>query len=302
MRLDFLIGFIAEALAILILAKLARDLVLKWRGYDVNDMVARKGSVGAATSQAGYLVGVLLGFLGAVSAGGNTTSFLGIAGHVALAGLVAIALQLVADIVSDKLIFRGLMSAAGPAKAAASDATKEPIKDGPKAGVEDVNIALAVGKAAVSIATGLVLRGAMSDPETGLLARVVWFAAAQAVMVVAALLYFRITPYDDLAEIKRNNLAAGFPIAGILLAAGFVLETAVSGKPTASAGESALQAGKFLGVSLLLVYLIRWITSLTMLPKVKLSKAIVDDKNVAAGIQEGLSFLLAAFIVTFFLG
>jgi uncharacterized membrane protein YjfL (UPF0719 family) len=296
MRLDFLIGFIAEALAILILAKLTRDRVLKWRGYDVNDMVARKGSVGAATSQAGYLVGVLLGFLGAVSAGGDTTSFLGIAGHVALAGLVAIALQLVADIVSDKLIFRGLMSAAGPANAAAGQ------KDGPKAGVEDVNIALAVGKAAVSIATGLVLRGAMSDPEMGLLARVVWFAAAQAVMVVAALLYFRITPYDDLAEIKRNNLAAGFPIAGILLAAGFVLETAVSGKPTASAGESALQAGKFLGVSLLLVYLIRWITSLTMLPKVKLSKAIVDDKNVAAGIQEGLSFLLAAFIVTFFLG
>jgi uncharacterized membrane protein YjfL (UPF0719 family) len=256
MRLDFLLGFMAEGLLILIAAKLARDLVLKWRGYDVNKMIVAGKSVGAATTQAGFLVGVLFGFLGAITVKQPNPSFLEIAGAVALAGLVAIVLQLVADLLSDKLIFRGM----------------------PAGGVDDVNPALAVGKAAVSVATGLVLRGAMSDAEMGLAMRVAWFAVAQLVMVLAVLLYCRLTPYDDLGEIRQQNLAAGFPIAGILL-----------------------EVGRFLGLSLVLVYAFRMVTDLVMLPKVKLATAIAKDRNVAAGLQEGLSFFLAALITTFFM-
>jgi hypothetical protein len=55
-------------------------------------------------------------------------------------------------------------------------------------------------------------------------------------------------------------------------------------------------------VSLALVYVFRLVTDLVLLPKVKLSRAIAEDGNVAAGIQEGVSFLLAALVVTFFLG
>src|SRR5688500_12707165 len=62
MRFDFLVGLMVEAVAILIVAKVARDLLLKMRGYDVNQMIAQKKSVGAATTQAGYLIGVSLGF------------------------------------------------------------------------------------------------------------------------------------------------------------------------------------------------------------------------------------------------
>ena len=286
MRLDFLIGFMIEALLILILAKLGRDVFLRLRGTNVNQMVVEKKSVGAAVAQSGYLIGVLLGFLGAVSAGepnpNGVQSFLDLALGVALAGLIAIVLQLTADFLSDQLIFRGVR--AGLAEA------------------EEVNVTLAVGKAAVSIATGLVLRGALSDPESGLGTRVLWFAAAQAVMVLAVLLYCRLTPYDDLAEIRRNNLAAGFPIAGILIAVGFVMEGAVAGRHAATAGAAALEAGKFFGISLVLVYVLRLITSFFLLPKVNLSRAIVTDKNVGAGLQEGSAFVLAALVVTYFLG
>jgi uncharacterized membrane protein YjfL (UPF0719 family) len=278
MRLDFLLGFMAEALVILILAKLVRDRVAALRGEQVNELV-RAGSVGAAVTQTGYLIGVLLGFLGAVSARGAQESFLDTLLAVALAGGAAIALQLLADLLSDKLIFRGVDRGAA----------------------EGSNVALAVGKAAVSIATGLVLRGALSDTEAGWLVRVGWFAAAQVVMVLAVLLYCRLTPYDDLAEIGRNNLAAGFPIAGILLAVGFVMEAAVAGRASESTQQAALQAAKFLGVSLVLVYAIRLITHFVLLPRLKLHQAIVDQKSVGAGIQEGVSFVLASLIVTFFL-
>ena len=182
-----------------------------------------------------------------------------------------------ADLLSDKLIFRGVEPARGASPRA------------PRA-----NVALAVGKAAVSIATGLVLRGALSDPDASFLGRIGWFAAAQGVMVLAVLLYCRLTPYDDLGEIRRNNLAAGFPIAGILLAVGFVMEAAVSGRASESTQQAALQAAKFLGVSLVLVYAFRLITDFVMLPKLKLQQAIVEQKNVGAGIQEGISFVLAS--------
>jgi uncharacterized membrane protein YjfL (UPF0719 family) len=282
MRLDFLLGFMAEALVILIAAKLVRDRICGLRGYQVNEMIVQKGSVAAATTQAGYLVGVLLGFLGTISGKGADAAFLGVAGEIAVAGLTAIVLLTLADLLGDRLIFRGA--------------------PGPGGALEGANLALALGKAAVSVATGLVLRGAMSDPEASLLARIAWFAAAQAVMVVAVLIYCRLTPYDDLGEIGRNNLAAGFPIAGILLAVGFVMEAAVAGRSADSTQGAALQVAKFLGFSLVLVYAFRLITDFVMLPRVKLSRAIVEEKNVAAGLQEGVSFLLASLIVTFFLG
>jgi hypothetical protein len=65
--------------------------------------------------------------------------------------------------------------------------------------------------------------------------------------------------------------------------------------------QTALHVGKFLGVSLVLVYLFRVVASYVLLPKVKLANAIVDQRSVAAGLQEGVSFLLVSLIVTFFL-
>jgi uncharacterized membrane protein YjfL (UPF0719 family) len=300
MRFDFLIGFMVEASLILVAAKLARDAFFRIRGDNINQLVVQKKSIGAATTQAGYLIGVLLGFLGAIVVRGEDPSFWAIAGSVAVAGVVAIVLQLVADFISDALIFRRVRFRRRPMKQGAPPAAPAGVPGGTSA-VEDVNVALAVGKAAVSIATGLVLRGALSDPEAGFLARIAWFAAAQAVMVLAILLYCRLTPYDDLAEIRRDNLAAGFPIAGILLAVGFVIEAAVASRPEATAAHAALAAAKFAGVSLVLVYVFRLLTVLVLLPKVNLAKAIEDEKHVAAGLQEGVSFVLASLIVTFFL-
>jgi uncharacterized membrane protein YjfL (UPF0719 family) len=244
MRIDQLLGLMVEALAIVFAAKLARDWVLKSRGYSVNQLVVKERSLGAAISQAGYLVGILLGFLGAISFASRATGFLSLAGHIALFGLLAIALQLAADRISDRLIFHGL---AGE-------------------GVKDDNVSHSVGKAAVSIATGLVLRGSMADPSAGVPVCLAWFAVGQALMVLAVLFCCRLTPYDDLAEIKRNNLAAAFPITGILLALGLVIEAAVGAKGDGTVLETVLQVGKYLGVSLVLVYVFRLAASRILLP------------------------------------
>jgi len=279
MTLLFALGLMAEALLILLAAKLVRDAFLALRGTQVNAQIVA-GGLATAVTQAGYLVGVLLGFLGAVAGVARGEGFFAGAAGVAVAGLVAIVLQLVADQVGDRLIFRGIDD---------------------EAAIKANNLAIAVGKAAVSVATGLVLRGAMSDPEATLLGRVGWFAVAQAVMVLSVVAYCRLTPYDDLKEIAGNNLAAGFPIAGILLAVGFVMDTALTGRPSDSTAEAALRTAEFLGLNLLLIYALRVLGDLVLLPKMKLAQAIVDHKNVGAGLQEGVSFVLASLLVTFFL-
>ena len=56
MRLAFLFGLMAEALVILIVAKLLRDRICALRGYQVTPSITEGGSVGAAITQAGYLV------------------------------------------------------------------------------------------------------------------------------------------------------------------------------------------------------------------------------------------------------
>jgi uncharacterized membrane protein YjfL (UPF0719 family) len=281
MRIDLLLGLMVEALVIVFAAKVARDQLLKRRGYLVNELVVGQRSLGAAISQSGYLIGILLGFLGAISFAGRSTGFFSMVGHVALFGLVAIVLQLVSDQLSDRLIFRGLVPANGA--------------------VGDTNVSHAVGKAAVSIATGLVLRGSMSDPTAGVVTCLAWFAVGQALMVAAVLFYCRLTPYDDLAEIKRDNLAASFPIVGMLLALGLVIEAAVATKGDGTMIQTVLHVGKFLGASLVLVYVFRVVASYVLLPNTKLSTAIVEQKSVAAGLQEGVSFLLVSLIVTYFL-
>jgi uncharacterized membrane protein YjfL (UPF0719 family) len=268
-----------EAFVIVFVAKLVRDWLLKSRGYAVNHLVVNERSAGAAISQAGYLVGILLGFLGAISFASRATGYGSLVAHIALFGLLAIALQTAADRISDRLIFHGL--------------TGE--------GVKDVNVSHALGKAAVSIATGLVLRGAMADPSAGVVACLVWFVVGQGLMILAVLFYCRLTPYDDLAEIKRNNLAAAFPLTGILIGLGMVIEAAVVAKGDGSVLDTALRVGKFLGVSLVLVYVFRLAATRILLPKAKLSSEIVDRRSVAAGLQEGLSFFLVSLIVTFFL-
>jgi hypothetical protein len=53
--------------------------------------------------------------------------------------------------------------------------------------------------------------------------------------------------------------------------------------------------------SLVLVYVFRLIASRVFLPKLKLSTAIAERRNVAAGLQEGVAFLLVSLIVIFFL-
>ena len=297
MRLDFLLGIMAEALVILIVAKLVRDRLGALRGYRVNELIVQGGSVAAAVTQAGYLVGVLLGFLGAVSAVGADAGFLATVGAVALAGLTAIVLQLVADLLSDKLIFRGVEGTT----ATADRGDKVVPEAGASLGGERNNVALAVGKAAVSVATGLVLRGALSDPDASLLGRVGWFAAAQVVMVLAVLLYCRPDPLrrprrDPPPQPGGRVPHRRDPAGGWLRDGGGRLGPGLRVDPASGAAGGQVP-GRQPGARLCLPPHHR----LRHAPEAEAQAGHRRAEERRRGHPEGISFVLASLVVTFFL-
>jgi putative membrane protein len=119
-------------------------------------------------------------------------------------------------------------------------------------------------------------------------------------MVVMSLIYQRVTPYDDLAQIRDNNIAAALPLAGVLLAVGIVVEAAIGGE-VVNWGEDLASVGIYLAVSLVLLLVLRVLADLFLLPGASLSKEVAEDRNTGAGLVEGTSFVVGALLLAFFL-
>ena len=270
-------SFIGEALLILLVGKLARDLLAMARGYKTAEIITVKDNAAAAIDLAGFMFALAIGLVGSIIISAETWA--GQAADIAEVGLLVIGCLVVNDWITDKLIFRGL------------DDHAELNEKG--------NVALAVGRAASAIATGFVIRGALGH-DTSLVDCLAWVGIGQVALVLIALLYQWITPYDDLAEVRSNNIAAGLPIAGILLAVGITVEAGLHGQFHSFADD--LQAvGLYLGLSVILLWLVRTLTDLFLMPGTKLAKEIATDRNAGAGAIEATSFVIGAELLAYFL-
>lgn len=270
-------SFILEALAIVLVGKLARDLLALARGYKTAEIITVKDNVAAAIDLSGFMLALVLGLVGSIIVSAETWA--GQAADIAEVGLLVIGCLALNDWVTDKLIFRGL------------DDHAELNEKG--------NVALAVGRAASAVATGFVIRGALGHGNS-LLDCLVWVAVGQVALVGIALLYQWLTPYDDLAEVRDGNIAAGLPLAGILLAVGITVEAALRGQFVSFADD--LQAvSVYLGVSVLLLWVLRTLTDLVLMPGTRLAKEIATDRNVGAGALEATSFVIGAELLAYFL-
>lgn len=150
----------------------------------------------------------------------------------------------------------------------------------------------------VSVASGLVIFGAVSGEGGSIWTAIVFWALGQAILILAALIYEWVTPYDMHDEIERDNVAAGVSFGGALVAMGIVLGLAAQEDFTDWADDIV----GFLGYALLglvLLPLIRIVTDKVLLPTVKLSHEIAGQEkpNVGAAYIEAVSYICAALII-----
>ena len=288
--------FVAEGLIVLALAKLARDAVT--RNYQVNEEVATKANLAVALRLSGYLMAVILVFLGVLYqplTGGLATFEAANAADgfgfnrefgeevlrvflYSLGGIVALNLV---RVLFDRLILYKFQLE--------------------KEVVEDQNVGAGAAEFGMYVATGLLIAGAVAGDTGGgeveaALVALAFFGMGLTLLTAFALFYEFTTPFSIHDEIERDNPAVGIAFGGNLIAIGLVTLKAVFGG-FAGWGESIAAFLTFGVLGFALLYVMRLLIDLLLLPTVKVSQALSSQRNVGVAFVESAVVISSAMIL-----
>ena len=277
MTLVSTLGFLAEALALLFIAKVARDLLLLRRGIRGDQQITEYDNLAAAIPLAAFLLATVIALIDSLVIEGEL--WLTQATSIAYTGLTVILLLLINGWLTDVIIFNKV--------------------DDDQELYQNRNLSLAFCHAGSFLATGFIVKSAFAHPNPWLTC-VIWSLIGQVILVIMFQVYQWISPYDDLEEISKGNQAAGLPLAGVLIASGITIESAIYGESTSWTNELLAVAFYVLAGSILL-FVVRWIFNFLFLPKSDLNHEIVNDQNIGVGLLEGTMYVACAEVITFFL-
>ena len=268
--------YVALGMVVLILAKLARDVVTRHR---IEEEIVTKGNLAVALRLSGYLMGVILVFLGAVYEPLGGDGYIGLGLDRAfglevlwvflysLAGIVALNLM---RLVTDRLVLYRF------------ELEREII--------QDQNAGAAAAEFGVNIACGLVIAGAIAG-EGGPLNALAFFGLGLGVLILFALFYEWTTPFNIHDEIERDNPAVGIALGGNLIAIGLVTFKATFGDFVGwQAGILEFVVYSVVGFALL--YVLRVAVDLVLLPHTRVSQQVAGGRNV------GVAFVETAVVVS----
>ena len=279
--------FVALGLVVLALAKLARDLVTH---YSIDEEVTQNQNLAVALRLSGYFTGVVLVLLGALY---QPLLLVGEGGFgfdlaywqdvlrvflYSLAGIVA--LNLVRPLMEHVILYKFSI--------------EEQI-------VKGQNIGAGAADFGLYVATGLLIAGAVagegvSSEVTTALVTLAFFGMGLAFLVAFSVLYQITTPYDIHSEIEGNNTAVGIAFGGNLIAIGLVLFKAEFGD-FVGWGES-IAAFLTLGViGFALLYVLRLLIDLLLLPTIRVSSALGAGQNIGVAFVESSVVIASALIL-----
>lgn len=174
----------------------------------------------------------------------------------------------------------------------------------------DQNAGMGAIEAGNYIASALIVYGAVSGsgvdffPElasgywiSGLITAVVFWAVGQLILVGFTRFYNRIVPFNIHDEIEKDNVAVGVSYAGVLIAVGLLIGSGISGD-FVSWSDHFTWLGIEVGIGLIALPLIRWITDVILLPGAKITDELVNQEkpNIGVGIIEAFAYVGGAAI------
>ena len=272
---QILAGFIylAVVLALLVIGKRVYDGL--HRSFALRTELIEKDNLAVALALAGYYLGLVI-VLVAVVSGPASFSLLDDVIGLVIFGLLGIVLLNLSALINDKVVF-----------------SKFSIE---REIVEDRNAGVGALEGANYVAVGLVTAGAMSG-EGGLLSGLVFWIAGLVALIIAGILYDRITSYDLHDEIEKSNVAVAAAFAGVLIGFGNVIRLAGEGD-FVSWNESLAEFGYYTVVGLILLPFIRLFADKVLLPGARLSDELLQEQpNLGAGVIEGVSYLAASMLI-----
>jgi len=277
MNIDrFITGIILIAVFFIIffIGKIVNDLL--HREYKLTEELVEKDNPAMALAMVGYYFGLVLALGGTMT--GPHTSIVDDILDLSIYGILGIILLNVSWFLCDKIILHQFK---------VSDEL-----------VRDKNQGTGAVTCAVSIASGLIIFGAISGTGGNIWTTIGYWALGQLMLMIAVKVYNLITPYNIHDEIEKDNVAAGVSLAGMIIGMGIVVGLAAQGD--FSSWKEDLPP--YLAISLfglVILPVVRLLADKILLPTVKLTDEIVGQKtpNIGAAYIEAFSYIAAAFII-----
>ncbi|MEE4354885.1 MAG: DUF350 domain-containing protein [Desulfococcaceae bacterium] len=256
------------------IGKLINDLL--HREYSLTHELVEKDNPALALAVGGYYFGLVLAIGGSLAGPG-----IGITDDLIdlfIYGFLSVILLNLSWLICDKIILYKFKS---------SDEL-----------IRDQNPGTGVVILGICVASGMIIFGAVTGKGGNIWTAMGFWAIGQLMLILAAWVYNRITPYCIHDEIEKDNIAAGVSFAGALVAIGVIIGTAASRDFTSWADDVPAFAGIAL-TGLVMLPAVRFLTDKVLLPTVKLSDEIArqEKPNVGAAYIEALSYIGASFVI-----
>ncbi len=276
-------GYLVFTVLFLLAGKVFFDMLTP---YSVNVQLTGKDNVAVGILIVGFLLGLTCIVCGVLAGDApeepSLAVFWGEIVETGLYGIVGMILLFLSGIINDKVVLRKF-----------SNQTEI---------VEHGNAAVALVMAATYIASALMIAGGIRGC-LGIQSMLMAFGFGQVALVLFAVLYQLITRYDDQEELgKRQNLAAALAYGGNLVAYGLILMKGLSMDQALldewTWQDGMLHASYYAVVGAVLLLITRIVNDRLFLPKAKLSKEIVEDRNLNAGLMAaGLAISMGSAMV-----
>ena len=276
--------YVGLGLLVLVIAKFSKDLVTRYR---IDREILQNKNLAAAVELAGYLLEVVLVFSGAVYQPltlvvSDGLGFNRVFGEdvlrvfiFSLAGIVALN---VASIVLDRMILY-----------------KFKVE---KEIAEDKNVGTGAVAFGMNVAIGLVIAGAIAGEGGGPDTSLAFFGMGLVVLIAFALFYELTTSFSIHEEIEKDNAAVGVALGGNLIAMGIVTLKAVFGD-FPGWGEGIIEFLVFAVFGFVLLYVLRLIIDLVLLPTTKVSNELAAGRNMGVAFVES-SVVIGSALILFF--
>lgn len=268
------LAYTVLSLLFLIISRKVYQLLHK--EVDMNYELVEKDNFAFAFANVGYLSGIIIALGGALT-GGTSGNLLNDIIDFSLYAFISIILLNLSIILNDFLILRRMN-------------LKHEL-------VEDQNVGVGVLEAAISVATGLIIYGAVSGDSThdvmnGFFTTVIFWAIGMLLFVISTVVYNAILNYNLLDEIKKNNFAVGVAYSGVIISIANLVRHGIQGDFISweVSGYSILYNSI---IALAVLPIVRLIADKLLLPGQKLTDELVNQEkpNVGAGLVEAFAYV-----------
>lgn len=258
---------IALVIVFLFLSKKIADAITR---YDDDAQISQKDNLAIALRRFGLFVGLctaLQALIANVSSYGDIVFF-------GIYGLMVVVIFFAAHFINDFIIIPRACN-------------NELISAG--------NVPTGLIEAGAFIATGILVNGAFSGDEGGILIAAVFFFLGQVVMIAAIFVHEKIYRFDVVQCVKDNNLSAGVAVAGLLVAYSIILRASIAGNFTGWVQSlAAFAVSAATGMIALIIF--ERIAAFIFLPKTSIGESIRRGNTAAMVLVQAITIALSLII------